>query len=77
MSEARAPESDRSSSLVIVGWIVTALTLIFPPLVIGAVGIGIALWQRKHGHGPAMVAVALLALIVSIYLASQTLIPRD
>ena len=77
MSEARAPAADRSTALIVVGWILTTLTLVFPPLVIAAIGVGVVVRRQSHAQGVAIIAVALLACVASIYLASQTLVARD
>lgn len=43
-----------------------------------AIGVGVVTAKRgRFGAGVAIVVCALLAVIVFLYLASQTLIPRD
>jgi hypothetical protein len=70
--------AERTTALVVTGWILVALTVIFPPLAIAAIGVGVVTAKRgRFGTGVALVVGALLAAFAFFYLASQTLIPRN
>jgi hypothetical protein len=64
--------------LVVAGWILAALTVPFPPLALGAVAIGgVLIGRGRVGTGVAIIVTSVLAVVVFVYLASQTLVPRD
>lgn len=76
--ESRSAVTSPPAALVVAGWILVALTVVFPPLALGATGVGVVVAKRgRFGTGVAIVVCALLAAVVSIYLAGQTIMARD
>jgi uncharacterized membrane protein len=69
---------ERHTKLAIAGWILTALAVVFPPLAIASIALGATLARRgRVGTGVAIVLTSILAVAASVYLATQTLQPRD
>lgn len=72
------PQREFGTGLLVLGWLLVALTVVFPPIAVGGIGMGVLASSRgRKALGASLITASLLALVAFMYLASQTLVPRD